>query len=73
MDDPHVAQILEFIRNRAKQNESTASRHIHRRFDIPTEKVEEILSKLKEKSIIDEIYDEEYQENRFTLKNPEKR
>lgn len=60
--------ILEFVKNRALQNETTASRHIHRRFDIPIERAEEILAKLDEKNIINRIYDEEYQENRFTFK-----
>ena len=60
--------ILEFIKNRTKDNESTASRHIHRRFDIPMEKADQILSKLADEKIIEEFYDEEYQENRYSIK-----
>ncbi|QUC65553.1 hypothetical protein NsoK4_04775 [Nitrosopumilus sp. K4] len=60
--------ILEFVKNRGQQNETTTSRHIHRRFDIPIEKAEEILTKLSEKNIIKKIFDEEYQEYRFMLK-----
>ena len=58
--------ILEFIKNRAKQNESTTSRHIHRRFDMPVEVVEQILISLSEKNLIKGFYDEEYQEKRYT-------
>lgn len=57
--------ILEFIKNRAKQNETTASRHIHRRFDISMENADKILEKLLAKNTIKEIYDEEYQEDRY--------
>ena len=32
--------IFEFIKNRTNQKESTASRHIHRRFDVDMEKTE---------------------------------
>ena len=60
--------ILEFIKNRTKDNESTALRHIHRRFDIPMEKADQILSKLADEKIIEEFYDEEYQENRYSIK-----
>lgn len=60
--------IFEFIKNRTNQKESTTSRHIHRRFDIDMEKAEQILIDLSEKKLIEEFYDEEYQENRYTLK-----
>lgn len=60
--------ILEFIKNRAKDNESTASRHIHRRFDIPMEEADQILSKLADKNTVEEFYDEEYQENRYSIR-----
>ena len=60
--------IFEFIKNRTDQNESTASRHIHRRFDIDMEQAEQILTDLSEKKLIEEFYDKEYQENRYTLK-----
>ena len=71
MDDNTDAEklektILEFIKNRAKQNESTTSRHIHRRFDMPVETVEQILISLSGKNLIKEFYDEEYQEKRYT-------
>ena len=60
--------IFEFIKNRAMQNESTASRHIHRRFDIPMEQAEETLMELSKKNIIEQFYDNEYQENRYVIK-----
>jgi len=41
--------IFEFIKNRTDQNESTTSRHIHRRFDVDMEKAEQILTDLSEK------------------------
>ncbi len=66
-DDIIEKTIVEFIKNRTIQNESTASRHIHRRFDIPMEKAEQILLKLSEKKVIKEFYDKEYQESRYTL------
>ncbi len=58
--------ILEFIKNRAIQNESTTSRHIHRRFDVPVETIEQILISLSGKNLLKEFYDEEYQEKRYT-------
>ena len=60
--------ILEFIKNRANEQESTASRHIHRRFDIDMSKANQVLTHLARKRLIEEFYDEEYQENRYTLK-----
>ena len=57
--------IFEFIKNRTNQKESTASRHIHRRFDIPMEQAEQILIELAEKSMIKEFYDKEYEEVRY--------
>ena len=60
--------ILEFIKNRSQQNETTASRHIHRRFDISMENADEILTKLSTQNAIGEVYDEEYQENRYVWK-----
>jgi len=59
--------VLDFIKNRTEQDESTAARHIHRRFDIPMEDAAQILENLSEK-FIREFYDKEYQENRYTLK-----
>lgn len=63
--------ILEFIENRTEQNESTASRHIHRRFDIPMDQADEILNGFSKEKIIEEFYDKEYQEKRFNFKNTE--
>lgn len=60
--------IFEFIKNRDTQNESTTSRHIHRRFDIPIEQAEQLLVILSKKNCIEEFYDNEYQENRYTIK-----
>jgi hypothetical protein len=60
--------ITEFLKNRAKQGESTATRHIHRRFDIPIDKAEEIMASLSEKKLVEEYYDNEYQEKRYRIK-----
>ena len=57
--------IFEFIKNRTNQNETTASRHIHRRFDIPIEQADEILINLEEKNRIKKFYDKEYEELRY--------
>ncbi len=59
--------ILEFIKNRSEINETTATRHIHRRFGIVEEEIDKILDELFEESKIKKIYDEEYQENRFKI------
>ncbi len=60
--------IFQFINNRSKQNESTTSRHIHRRFDIPISEAEEVLKEFVTKGMIEEFYDDEYQENRYNIK-----
>jgi len=60
--------VMTFIKNRSEQNESTASRHIHRRFDIPMDAADRILAKLAEKKMIVEFYDTEYQESRYSIK-----
>ena len=59
--------IFELIKNRSEINETTAIRHIHRRFDIPEDEIEKILEELFTKIKIKKIYDEEYQKNRFTI------
>ena len=59
-------QVLEFVQNRHKKGESTASRHIHIRFDIEIPEAEEILEKLATNGKISKSYDEEYQENRYS-------
>ena len=59
-------QVLEFVQNRHKKGESTASRHIHIRFDIEISWAEEILEKLATNGKISKSYDEEYQENRYS-------
>ena len=59
-------QVLEFVQNRHKKGESTASRHIHIRFDIEILEAEEILEKLATDGKISKSYDEEYQENRYS-------
>ena len=58
-------KILEFIKNRSEINETTATRHIHRRFGIVEEEIEKILEELFDDNKLKKIYDEEYQENRF--------
>ena len=60
-------KILEFIKNRSEINETTAIRHIHRRFGMVEEEIEEILDELFDQNKIKKIYDEEYQENRFKI------
>ncbi|MFB5632903.1 MAG: hypothetical protein ACE5Q9_06215 [Nitrosopumilus sp.] len=59
--------ILVFIKNRSEINETTATRHIHRRFGMPEEEIDNILNELFEENKIKKIYDEEYQENRFKI------
>lgn len=60
--------VMEFIKNRTEQNESTASRHIHRRFDISMDVADKILANLAEKKMVVEFYDNEYQESRYSIK-----
>ncbi len=60
--------IFEFVKNRSTQNESTTSRHIHRRFDIPIDEAEIILKEMLANNIVEEFYDKEYQENRYSIK-----
>ena len=60
-------KILEFIKNRSEINETTATRHIHRRFGMVEEDIEKILEELFEENKIKKIYDEDYQENRFEI------
>lgn len=59
--------ILAFMKNRKSQNESTAARHIHRRFDISMNDSENILEKLTEIKVIEKYYDNDYQENRYRV------
>lgn len=59
--------ILIFIKNRSEINETTATRHIHRRFGMPEDEIDNILNELFEENKIKKIYDEEYQENRFKI------
>ena len=58
-------KILEFVQNRFKKGESTASRHIHIRFGMEIEDAEKILRLLSEKETISKNYDKEYQEIRY--------
>ena len=60
-------KILEFIKNSSGINETTTTRHIHRRFGIPEEEVEKIVNELFDENKIKKIYDEEYQEDRFKI------
>ncbi|MEK9682257.1 MAG: hypothetical protein VW081_05160 [Nitrosopumilus sp.] len=67
-DETNVKEkILEFIKNRSEINETTATRHIHRRFGIVEEEIEKILEELFDDNKLKKIYDEEYQENRFEI------
>jgi len=65
MEENVENQILEFIQNRYKKEEATASRHIHIRFDIDILEAEKILDSLSQKNEITKYYDEDYQENRY--------
>ncbi len=65
MDENTEKQILEFIQNRYKKDESTASRHIHIRFDIEMTQAEKILETLSQKNKISKYYDTSYQEDRY--------
>lgn len=65
MSEETESQIYEFIKNRQYKGESTASRHIHIRFDIEIAKIEKILNSLIQKEMISKLYDKEYQEDRF--------
>ena len=60
-------KILEYIKNRSEINETTATRHIHRRFGIVEEEIDNILDELFKENKIKKIYDKEYQENRFEI------
>ena len=62
------SQILEFVQNRYKNGESTATRHVHIRFDIEISQAEEILEKLTAKGFVAKSYDKEYQETRYSKK-----
>lgn len=66
-DISEIMKILDFIKNRAEINETTAIRHIHRRFGINEEEIEVILETLINQNKIVKIYDDEYQENRFRV------
>jgi hypothetical protein len=67
MDEILENQILEFVQNRHKKNESTASRHIHIRFDIGILDAEKFLESLTLKNKISKFYDEDYQEDRYNI------
>ena len=58
-------KILEFIQNRDEKGESTAIRHIHIRFGIENEEIEETLKRLSNKEKISKLYDNQYQEDRY--------
>ena len=57
-DNSVESVILLFVKNRVIQNETTTSRHIHRRFDIPMDHAEKILSELAKKNLIEQIKEE---------------
>ena len=58
-------QILEFVQNRDKIDESTTPRHIHIRFGLEMSRAENILETLTQKNKILKFYDKDYQENRY--------
>jgi len=65
MTEEIESQVYEFIKNRHNKGETTASRHIHIRFDIEIIKIEKILKKLMQKRLVSKLYEKEYQEDRF--------
>ena len=65
---PHQSKILEFIINRHRNNESTAIRHIHRRFGLDYDESKKIISEFLSDNLIYEFYDDEYEEYRFLPK-----
>ena len=69
MSENTLEQIFEFVQNRHKKGESTSSRHIHIRFGIEIAQAEEFLAKLHTKKRISKFYDEDYQEDRYSLMN----
>jgi len=62
------SKILEYIINRHQNNESTALRHIHRRFDLDYDASEKILLDFLRTNLIYKFYDNEYEEYRFLPK-----
>jgi alpha-D-ribose 1-methylphosphonate 5-triphosphate diphosphatase PhnM len=60
------SQVLEFVESRHKKGETTASRHVHIRFDTEIENAEQILQKLAQNGKISKKYDEQYQEDRYS-------
>ncbi|MFZ9006491.1 MAG: hypothetical protein ACO293_06900 [Nitrosopumilaceae archaeon] len=60
------SQVLEFVGSRHKKGDTTASRHVHIRFDIDIESAEQILDKLAQNEKISKKYDEQYQEDRYS-------
>ena len=67
VDDDIEKSIFEFIKNRSLEKESTASRHIHRRFGISMDDAEKLLVTFAKKNLVKQFYDDEYQENRYTI------
>jgi len=65
MTEEIESQVYEFIKNRHNKGETTASRHIHIRFDMEIRKIEKILQNLVQKRLVTKSYDKEYQEDRF--------
>ena len=65
MTEEIESQVYEFIKNRHNKGETTASRHIHIRFDMEIIKIEKILKKLVQKRLVSKSYEKEYQEDRF--------
>lgn len=68
MDEIIENQILEFVQNRHKKQESTGSRHVHIRFDIEILQAEKILETLTLLNKISKYYDKDYQEDRYIPK-----
>jgi hypothetical protein len=65
MTEEIESQVYGFIKNRHNKGETTASRHIHIRFDMEFVKIEKILKNLVQKRLVSKLYEKEYQEDRF--------
>ena len=68
MDQEINLKINEFIKNRHEKGETTSSRHIHIRFGLEIDKIEECLKQLELENQISAYYDSDYQEERYIPK-----
>ena len=69
MDQEIYLKINEFIKNRNEKGESTSSRHIHIRFGLEINKIDECLKELEIENQISAYHDSDYQEERYIPKD----